>query len=92
VKVDNLFCFILSLVDISQIKLLHINAIDIFEDLTMNTGAMTWVEFFWSYNVKNIDYGTIFLVDINKIINKIFIRIQSYIWCYWKVIAKFDLI
>jgi hypothetical protein len=59
-KVDNLFLLILSQVDISQIKLLHIMLLDIFENLTMNTGAMSWVEIFWSYNVKNIDYGTIF--------------------------------
>jgi hypothetical protein len=38
----------------------------------MNKGALTWVEMFWSYNAKDIDYLTIFLININKIINKIF--------------------
>jgi len=32
------------------------NAIDIFENLTMNKGPLIWVEFFWSYNVHVIDY------------------------------------
>jgi hypothetical protein len=31
------------------------NAIDIFENLTMSTGALTWIENFWSYNAKVID-------------------------------------
>jgi hypothetical protein len=26
----------------------------------MNRGALTWVENFWSYNAKAIDYWTIF--------------------------------
>ncbi len=46
------------------------NAIDIFENLIMNRDALTWVEIFWSYNAKVIDYWTIFLVNINKIIKK----------------------
>jgi hypothetical protein len=29
---------------------------DIFENLTMNRGALTWVEVFWSYHAKVIDY------------------------------------
>ncbi len=33
-----------------------IYAIDIFENLTMNRGAVTWVEMFWNYNAKVIDY------------------------------------
>jgi hypothetical protein len=32
------------------------NAIDIFENLIMNRGALTWVEMFWSYKAKVIDY------------------------------------
>jgi hypothetical protein len=32
------------------------NAIDIFENLIMNRDALTWVEIFWSYNAKVIDY------------------------------------
>jgi hypothetical protein len=36
----------------------------------MNRDALTWVEIFWSYNAKVIDYWTIFLVNINKIIKK----------------------
>ncbi len=70
-KVNNIFCFILSCWNfLNQITLY--NAIDIFENLTMNKGALTWVEMFWSYNAKDIDYLTIFLININKIINKIF--------------------
>jgi hypothetical protein len=37
------------------------NAIDIFENLTMNKGPLIWVEFFWNYNVHVIDYWTILL-------------------------------
>jgi hypothetical protein len=38
----------------------------------MNRGALTWVEMFWSYSAKVIDYWTIFLININKIINRNF--------------------
>jgi hypothetical protein len=62
-----------------------------FENLTMNTGALTWVEMFWSYNAKVIDYLTISKIDINKIINRNFTRIQRYTWCCWKIIVKLDL-
>ncbi len=48
------------------------NAIDIFENLTMNRGALTWVESFWNYNAKVIDYWTIFKIKFNKIINRNF--------------------
>jgi len=36
----------------------------------MNRGALTWVEMFWNYNAKVIDYSTIFLIKINKIMNR----------------------
>jgi len=32
------------------------NAIGIFENLTMNRGALIWFEIFGSYNAKVIDY------------------------------------
>jgi hypothetical protein len=57
----------------------------------MNTGALTLVEMFWSYNAKVIDYSTIFLININKIINKKFTPIERCTWCCWKIIAKLDL-
>jgi hypothetical protein len=41
----------------------------IFENLSMSKGALTWVEKFWSYNAKVVDYWTIFPININKIIN-----------------------
>jgi hypothetical protein len=50
-KVDS--CFVL-FYHVEQIT--SNNAIDIFENLTMKRGALTWVEFFWSYNAKVIDY------------------------------------
>jgi hypothetical protein len=65
-KVNNLFCFILSCWNL-PIQIISYIAIDIFENLTMNRGALTWVEIFWNYNAKVIDYGTIFLININKI-------------------------
>jgi hypothetical protein len=33
-------------------------------------GALIWVEFFCNYDTKVIEYWTILLVKINKIINK----------------------
>jgi len=47
------------------------NAIDIFENLTLSKGALTWVENFSSYNAKIIDYWTIFLINVYKVVNKI---------------------
>jgi len=75
-NVNNFFCFILSCWNFLN-QIASYNAIDIFENLTMNRGALTWVEIFWSYNAKVIDYWTIFLEKINKIINKKFIWVQS---------------
>jgi hypothetical protein len=69
-KVDNLFCFVLSCWNF-QSQTISCNAIDIFENLTLSRGALTWVENFWSHNAKVIDYWTIFLVNIYKTINKI---------------------
>jgi hypothetical protein len=57
----------------------------------MNRGALTWVEMFWNYNAKVIVYSTIFLININKILNRNFTRIQMCIWCCWKVIVELDL-
>jgi hypothetical protein len=68
-KVDSLFCFFLLCRNFPN-QIISYNVIDIFENLTMNRSALTWVEFFWSYNAKVIDYWTIFLININKIINK----------------------
>ncbi len=68
-KVDNLFCFILSCWNFLN-QITSYNAIVIFENLTMNRGALTWVEMFWNYNAKVIYYSTIFLIKINKIINR----------------------
>ncbi len=65
-KVDNLFCFILLCWNFPN-QITSSNVIDIFENQ-----AMTWVEIFCSYNAKVIDYWTIFLININKIINRIF--------------------
>jgi hypothetical protein len=68
-NVDNLFCFVLSCWDFWN-QIAWFNEIDIFENLIMNRGALIWVESFWSYNAKVIDYWTILLVNINRIINK----------------------
>jgi hypothetical protein len=54
-KVDNFFCFVLSCWDFPN-QIISCNVIDIFENLTMSRGALTWVENFWSYDVKVIDY------------------------------------
>jgi hypothetical protein len=70
-----LFCFILSCWNFPN-QIISYNAIDIFENLTMNRGALTSVESFWSYNAKVIAYWTIFLIKINKIINRNFTQIQ----------------
>jgi hypothetical protein len=58
-KVDNFFCFILSCWNFLN-QITSYNVIDIFENLTMNSDALNWVEMFWSYNAKVIDYWTIF--------------------------------
>jgi hypothetical protein len=70
-KVDKFLFFILSCWNFLN-QITSYNAIDIFENLTMNKGALIWVEMFWNYNVKDIDYWTIFLIKINKIINRNF--------------------
>jgi len=44
-KVDNFFCFILSRWNFLN-QIISYNAIDTFENLTMNRGALTWVEIF----------------------------------------------
>jgi ribonucleotide reductase alpha subunit len=64
-----LFCFVLSCWNFPN-QIVSCNAIDIFENLTMSKDTLTWIEFFWNYYAKVIDYWTIFLVNINKIINK----------------------
>jgi hypothetical protein len=89
-KVDNFFCFVVLCWNFPN-QIVSCNAIDIFENLTMSTSALTWVENFWSYDVKVIDYWTILLVNIHKIINKNYIRIRRYIWCCWKVVVELDL-
>jgi hypothetical protein len=45
------FCFILLCSNFLN-QITSYNAIDIFENLAMNKGALTWVEMFWSYNAK----------------------------------------
>jgi hypothetical protein len=70
-KVDKFLFFILSCWNFLN-QITSYNAIDIFENLTMNKGALIWVEMFWNYNAKDIDYWTIFLIKINKIINRNF--------------------
>jgi hypothetical protein len=54
-EVDNLF-FQFYRVEILQAKLLHIKLLIFLKNLTMNRGGLTWVEIFWSYNAKVIDY------------------------------------
>jgi len=54
-EVDNLFLKFYC-VEISQAKLLYIKLLISLKNLTMNRGALTWVEFFWNYNAKVIDY------------------------------------
>jgi hypothetical protein len=44
-KVDNLFCFILSFWNFPN-QITSYNVIDVFENLTTNKGALTWVEMF----------------------------------------------
>jgi hypothetical protein len=39
-----------------HVEIASCNAFDVFENLTMNKGALTWVENFWSYNAKAIIY------------------------------------
>jgi hypothetical protein len=72
-NVDILFCFVPSCWDFPN-QIASCNVIDMFENLTMNKGALTWVENFWSYNAKVIDNWTILLVNTNKIINKNFLE------------------
>ncbi len=67
-KVDYFILFILSCWNFLN-QITSYNVIDIFENLTMNKGALTWVEMFWSYNAKVIDYWTTFFINIDKIIN-----------------------
>jgi hypothetical protein len=67
-KLDSLFCSILSCWNFPN-QITSYNAIDIFENLTKNRGALTLVEIFWSYNAKVIAYWTILKIIINKIIN-----------------------
>ncbi len=57
----------------------------------MSRGALTWVEIFWNYNAKVIDYQTILLIKINKIINKHYTQIQICTWCIWKAIIESNL-
>jgi hypothetical protein len=54
-KVGSLFCSILSCQNFPN-EITSCNAIDIFENLTLNRGALIWVEIFWTYNAKVIDY------------------------------------
>jgi hypothetical protein len=88
-KIDSFFCFILLCWNFPN-QITSYNVIDIFENLTMHTDALTWVEIFWSYNANVIDYLTIFLINIDKIINRNFTQIQRCIWCCWKVIVELN--
>ncbi len=49
-KIDSFFFLVLF------VEITSCNAIDIFENLTMSKGVLTWVENFWSYNETYIDY------------------------------------
>jgi len=67
-KVDNnfvFFYFVLSCWNFRN-QIASCNVIDIFENLTMSRGTLTWVEFFGNYNAKVLLNH--FLVNINKII------------------------
>jgi hypothetical protein len=81
-EVDNLFCFVLSCWNFPN-QIASCNAIDIFENLAMNRGELTWVENFWSYDAKAIDYWTIFLVKINKSFI-IILKSKSVLGVVWK--------
>jgi hypothetical protein len=54
-KVDSLFSFVLSCLDFPN-QIASCNVIDIFENLILNWGALTWVGNFQSYNANVIDY------------------------------------
>jgi hypothetical protein len=82
-KVDSFFCFILSCWNFPN-QITSYNVIDIFENLTMNKGALTWVEKNWSYNAKVIDYWTIFLININKIIIEILLKSKGVLGVFGK--------
>jgi hypothetical protein len=75
-----LFDFILSCWNFPN-QIASYNVIDIFENLTMNRGALTWVENFWNYIAKVIDYWSIFWININNVINFKIIQIQRCICC-----------
>jgi hypothetical protein len=57
----------------------------------MSKGALTWVEIFWSYNAKVINYWIFFSINIHKIINKICIQIQRCNSCCWNVVIESNL-
>ncbi len=57
-RVYSLFWFVLSCWDFPT-QIVSYNVIVIFENLTMSSGAVTWVENFWNYDAKVIDYWTI---------------------------------
>jgi hypothetical protein len=59
-KVDKKICFVLSCWNFPN-QIASCNVIDIFETLIMSRGALTWVEIFWNYDAKVIDYWIIFL-------------------------------
>jgi hypothetical protein len=75
-NVDSLICFVLSCSDFGN-QIVWCNAIDIFENLIKDRGALIWVENFCSYDAKDIDYWTILLVNINKIMNKKLLKSKS---------------
>jgi hypothetical protein len=54
-KIDNLFWFVLSCWDFLT-QIVSYIAIDIFENLTMSRGVLSWVENFWNYNAKIGDF------------------------------------
>jgi hypothetical protein len=39
-----------------HVEIASCNAVDVFENLTMSRGALTWVDNVWSYNAKVLDY------------------------------------
>ncbi len=52
---NEVVCFVLSCWDLSNHNV-SCRALNIFEKLLMSTGASTWFETNWSYNVEAIDY------------------------------------
>jgi len=77
-KVDSLFCYVPSCWFFPN-QIASSNVLNIFESLTMNRGALTWVHNFWSYDAKVIDYWTILLVKLIKSWKKLYLNPKVYL-------------